>query len=256
MLDYIVGNGLYILCPLVFLAGFLDGSVGGGGLVSVPAYLIAGVPLHTAYGTNKLVNGVGTVFSMIKYIKTKNILWRLIPVAAAAALIGSQFGAKLVVIIDEKYCQWVMVALLPIILAAVVLNKKYFFQIADRKTQKQPNQAVNFLVAFAVGCYDGFFGPGAGTFYLLGFTLFLGIDLVNSAGNTKVVNVVSNFGALAVFIAGGFVKYDIVLPLILCSMTGNYLGASFAIKRGTKYMLPMLAVVIGILFCKVLFDLL
>lgn len=255
MLDYIINNGLYILCPLIFIAGFLDGSVGGGGLISIPAYLITGVPLHIAYGTNKLVNGAGMLFSAFKYVKTHNIIWRLILPAAIAALIGSQIGAQLVIWIDEKYCQWLLVFLMPLILLLVIWNKKYFYNITEYTKSKKPKQFTSCLVALIVGCYDGFFGPGAGTLYILGFTLFLKIDMVYAAGNTKIINVISNFGALAVFAAKGLVAYEIILPAMFCSVIGNYLGATFAIKRGTKYMLPLLSIMLGVLFIKVLFDL-
>ena len=254
MLDYIMNNSLYILCPLIFIAGFLDGSVGGGGLISVPAYIITGIPLHIAYGTNKLVNGVGMIFSAIKYIKNKCIIPRLVLPAALAALVGSQIGAKLVILINEEYCQWILVALLPIILLLVILNKKYFYNIAEVKTDKPPKQIINCLVALVIGCYDGFFGPGAGTFYILAFTLFLRIDMVYSAGNTKIINVISNFGALAVFASQGLLMYEIVLPAMVCSIVGNYLGAAFAIRHGTKFMLPLLSVILAALLIKVLLD--
>lgn len=256
MFDYIMNNSLYILCPLIFIAGFLDGSVGGGGLISVPAYIITGIPVHIAYGTNKLVNGVGMIFSAIKYIRTKCIIWRLILPASVAALIGSQIGAKLVILISEEYCRWVLVFLLPIILLLVILNKKYFYSIAEAHENKQPKLIINCLIALLVGCYDGFFGPGAGTFYILTFTLFLKIDMVYAAGNTKIINAISNFGALAVFVSQGLVMYEIVFPAMICSIIGNYLGAVFAIRHGTKFMLPLLAIILGALFIKVLLDLL
>lgn len=256
ILDYIMNNSLYILCPLIFIAGFLDGSVGGGGLISVPAYIITGIPLHIAYGTNKLVNGVGMIFSAIKYIRTKCVIWRLILPAAAAALIGSQIGAKLVIMIDESYCRWVLVILLPIILLSVILNKKYFYNIASSEQDKPPRQSANCLIALLIGCYDGFFGPGAGTFYILAFTFFLKIDMVYAAGNTKIINAVSNLGALIIFVSQGLVMYQIVLPAMVCSIIGNYLGAAFAIKHGTKFMLPLLSIILGVLLIKVLLDLL
>lgn len=128
--------------------------------------------------------------------------------------------------------------------------------MAKSQTDSQPKQSINCLIALLVGCYDGFFGPGAGTFYILAFTLFLKIDMVYAAGNTKIINVVSSFGALAVFISQGLVMYKIVLPAMLCSIIGNYLEAAFAIRRGTKFMLPLLAIMLGALLIKVLLDLL
>ena len=257
MLEYILENGLYLLCPLIFIAGFLDGSVGSGGLISIPAYLITGIPLHMAYGTNKLVNGTGMLFAALKYIKTGHIIWRLVLPAAISALLGSQIGAKLVILIDERDCQLLLLVLLPVVLLLTILYKKNLSQLEkDEEKGKTNKQWKNCLAALCVGFYDGFFGPGAGTFYILVFTIFLRIDMVYAAGNTKIINVVSNFSALAVFLSQGLVMYQIVIPAMICSMIGNYLGAVFAIKRGTKFLFPLLIIMLGILFTKVLVDLL
>ena len=193
---------LPIVCPLLFLAGFADSIAGGGGTISVPSALLAGIPIHTAYGTNKLAMSLGTLTSVIQYGRKGKICWFTALFAAAGALAGSPLGALLAMHLSEKYLSYCLMALLPAAALFLSLNKG-FGQTPKHRDLSRLQQAVYaLLIGLGVGAYDGFFGPGAGTFYIILFCTVLGTDLVQASGNAKVVNLASNTGALVTYIPG------------------------------------------------------
>ena len=145
-----------IVCPLVFLAGFVDAVAGGGGLISLPAYLLAGVPVHNAVATNKLSSATGTLISTVRLCKNKFVDWILVLPCIPMALLGSSIGAHLALIASDKLLRYMLIPVLPVV-AFYVLRKKNM----DEK---------GGVCSLAVGCYDGFYGPGTGTFLLLLFT--------------------------------------------------------------------------------------
>lgn len=243
---------LLIVCPMVFLAGFVDSIAGGGGLISLPAYIFAGLPTHMAYGTNKFASCLGTVVSTGKYLKSGNITIKPALISSAGALIGSWLGAKLVLMLDEKYLQYCLIFILPVVAIFLLVNRKFGSESDVREVPPSRMYPLAFLIGLAVGAYDGFFGPGAGTFYVLGFTALLGFNLITSSGNAKMVNLASNFAALLVYIPGGKVMYTVAIPAAICSIAGNYIGSQLAIKNGTKFIRPIIVVVIFLLFAKVI----
>lgn len=245
-----------IVCPLVFLAGFVDSVAGGGGLISLPAYLMAGIPAHFAAGTNKVVNGTGNVISFLKYLRSGKI--RLCPTltAAAFALLGSSFGTKLATLIPEATLKTVMLVALPC--AAVFLALKKDLGGEERAESDLPLPRELFraaLIGLLIGCYDGLIGPGTGTFMLMGFAGLLSMDLLSAAGSARLCNLASCAASAAVWILNGSVAWRLVLPAALCSVLGNYLGARFAIRGGGKKIRGMIFVVLGLLFLKMLYDL-
>lgn len=241
-----------IVCPLIFLAGFIDAIAGGGGLISLPAYLLAGVPMHFALGTNKLSSSMGSVVASIRYYRNKFVdLFLCIP-SIVAALIGSTLGSSLTLIVDESYLQKLLLIVLPVT-AFFVLKNKHF---TDEVTPLPRPRALVFsiIISFVIGGYDGFFGPGAGTFLILLYTGLVKLDPRTASGNAKFVNLASNTGALAVFLLNG----RTLLPLGLCagafSIVGSYLGSGLAIKNGSKLIRFFLLLVLALLFVKVGYD--
>ena len=237
---------LLFLMAAAFCAGFIDSMAGGGGLISLPATLVAGIPPHLALGTGKFMASVGTTFSVITYARNKAIVWRLAAIGVAFALAGSAAGSKTALYLDSNLLGKVLIFLLPV--AALIT----FMPIrrSEREEVKSPFALylVTPLVCIAVGFYDGFFGPGTGTILLLSLYFFLGLGLVRASGTTKVFNLASNLGALAVFIINGKVLFLAAIPMALANMAGNIIGSRMALKRGPAIIRKMLLLSLGLLF--------
>jgi len=244
-----------IVCPLVFLAGFIDSIAGGGGLISLPAYYMAGLPPHIALGTNKLSSSIGMVFSTGTYLREGYVYKPLIPVSIAGALIGSWLGARSVLLLDELILRWIMVIAIPI-LALIIIFKKDLLSPETREFDRVKEQVIAAVVALVIGWYDGFFGPGAGTFLLLAFIGLLKLETVTACGNTKIVNFCSNIAALTVFIMAGTVNYTLALPGAAFAILGNTLGARLTVKKGVKLIKPVMLIVVLILMITIIQDLL
>ncbi|ACD52799.1 sulfite exporter TauE/SafE family protein [Clostridium botulinum] len=245
---------LLIICPLVFLAGIIDAVAGGGGIISLPAYIFAGIPIHIAYGTNKFASCIGTSISSIKFFRSGNIKIKSALLSAAGALIGSWFGAQIVLLLNEKYLNYCLIIILPIVSLFLLFNRN--FGVKNKKELSNKKLYIlSFIIGLFLGAYDGFFGPGTGTFLVICFTGILGFNLITASGNAKIVNLASNFSALIAYILGGKVMFSIGVPAAVCAIAGNYLGAHLAIKNGDKIIKPIIFVAIGLLFIKVIFDL-
>jgi len=247
---------LLIVCPLVFLAGFVDSVAGGGGLISLPAYLFCGIPAHMASGTNKVVNSIGTSVAAGKYIKSGKINLRFAVIAAVFALLGSAIGTETAVFLSEKVLKIIILCALPV--AAVILTVKKDFgredAIKPRDYKRSTEYALCALIGLFIGCYDGMVGPGTGTFMIMAFTAVMGMDLLTSSGCAKVGNLASNIASAVVWIINGHVYWALVIPAALCNVLGNYLGARYAIKGGSKRIRSMIFVVLGLLFIKILTE--
>ncbi len=243
---------LLIICPLVFCAGFVDAVAGGGGIISLPAYIFAGMPIHMAYGTNKFANGIGTFAASIKFLSSGNIKIKPALISAIGAIIGSWFGTQLVLLLDEKYLQYCLIIILPIVAVFLLFNRKIGVENNEKKVEHRKIYLVAGIIGLLIGAYDGFFGPGTGTFLVLAFTSFLGFNLITASGNAKIVNLASNFAALIAYILNGKVLFMIGIPAAICASLGNYLGAHFAIKSGAKIIKPIIILVIIMLFGKVI----
>lgn len=248
---------LLIVCPLVFLAGFVDSVAGGGGLISLPAYLFCGIPAHIASGTNKVVNSIGTSVAAAKYIKSGKINLRFALIAAVFALAGSAIGTEIALYLSEKILKAIILCALPV--AAVILTVKKDFgkdgSIPKRDYSKTQEYILCALIGLVMGCYDGMVGPGTGTFMIMAFTAIIGMDLLTSSGCAKVGNLASNVASAVVWIASGSVMFQIVIPAAICNVLGNYLGARYAIRGGSKRIRGMIFVVLGLLFVKILTEL-
>ncbi|NFH70723.1 sulfite exporter TauE/SafE family protein [Clostridium botulinum] len=245
---------LLIICPLVFLAGIIDAVAGGGGIISLPAYIFAGIPIHMAYGTNKFASCIGTSISSIKFFRSGNIKIKSALLSAAGALIGSWFGAQIVLLLNEKYLNYCLIIILPIVSLFLLFNRNFGVKNKKQLSNKKL-YILSFIIGLLLGAYDGFFGPGTGTFLVICFTGILGFNLITASGNAKIVNLASNFSALIAYILGGKVMFSIGIPAAVCAIAGNYLGAHLAIKNGDKIIKPIIFVAIGLLFIKVIFDL-
>ena len=245
---------LLIICPLVFAAGFIDSIAGGGGLIALPSYLFIGLSPYYAFGTNKFSASCGTLLSTIRFIRNKQVNYKSALISVAGALIGSFLGARLALSLDEKYLKYFLVIFLPIIAVFVVTRRK--FGETDR-SHLLSNIKMIFLSAASgliIGAYDGFFGPGTGTFLILIYTSIIGFNITIASGNTKVVNLASNISALVTFLLAGKVLIALAIPTALFNILGNWIGSGLAIKNGAKIIRPIFIVVLSLLFTSILLD--
>ncbi|MEA4869446.1 putative membrane transporter protein YfcA [bioreactor metagenome] len=246
---------LLSICPLVFAASLLDAVAGGGGLISLPAYLIAGLPPHNAIATNKLSSSIGTVASTARFIKNKCVDWPTAIPSALLAVLGSIVGANLILAIDDTIIRYIMLVLVPV-LAFVILKKRDLSSEQLEPVSRQRQFIVICLFALIVGMYDGFYGPGTGTFLLLAYTQLAKLPLRLAAGNVKIANLSSNIGSLVVFLLNGQAIIPIGLISAVFAVSGHFIGAGMMLKNGTKIVKPFILTVLGLLFVRLLYDLL
>ena len=234
----------------VFLASFTDAIAGGGGIISVPTYLLAGLPAHYALGTNKLSAGLGSIASTGRYIKNGYVDWKLGVPSIILALIGAHFGTRLQLMIEEKYLQYLLLIVLPVV-AFVVLRQR---ELPEEKGSIEPKRQMAIVCAASliVGAYDGFYGPGTGTFLLLIFCNLAKMDVRTAGGNVKLVNLASNMGALFTSLMNGKVFLALGLIGTVTSFLGHYIGSGLAIKNGSKIVKPTVVVVLALLAIKVI----
>lgn len=252
---HITFDMIIIVCLLTFTAGFVDSIAGGGGLISLPAYVAVGIPYHFALGTNKFSSSFGTLFSTIRFMKNRKIHYKSALTSAAAALLGSFMGAEIALLISQKYLKYCMVTLLPVI-AIFILTRRNFGE-SDNAVNLTGKRiiALSVLSGLIIGAYDGFFGPGTGTFLILIYTGVLGFNLTTASGNAKVVNLASNISAVITFLANGKVVLAIGIPAALTGILGNWIGSGLAIKKGAKIIRPVLIGALALLLLKIASDL-
>ncbi|MBO4832065.1 MAG: TSUP family transporter [Oscillospiraceae bacterium] len=243
-----------IVCPLVLIAGFIDAIAGGGGLISLPAYMIAGLPPHAAIATNKLSSSMGTSAAVFRYAREGYIPWRPAVLCAAFAIAGSSAGARLSLLVDDTALKIIMLVLLPVT-AAFVLTSRTFL------TEKEPRSRgmtifLAVIVAAVIGAYDGFYGPGTGTFLILFLTTVARMRLTTANGITKAINFSSNISALTVFLIHGQAMITLGLAAGVFSIAGNYLGTRVFDKKGARAVKPVMLTVLAVFFVKVLAELL
>ena len=242
-----------IVCPLVFLASFVDAVAGGGGLIALPAYLLAGVPMHNAIATNKLSSATGTVFSTIRLCKNRFVDWGLAFPCISMALLGSYIGANLALLASDKLLKYMLIPVLPIV-AFYVLKKKDMDTGAEVTISRRKQWILCGVSSLIVGCYDGFYGPGTGTFLLLLYTGLAKMTVAKASGNMKLANLSSNAAAMVVFLFSGKIIVPLGLAAAVFSIGGHYLGSGMVMKNGSKIIRPIILVVIALLFVKIITD--
>lgn len=245
-----------IVCPLVFLAGFVDSIAGGGGVISLPAYFLAGLPSHFAAGTNKFVACLGTLTSTVKYFKSGKVQLKSALFTGLGALIGGAGGAALALHIPENVLHAIILIALPVV--AIFLSvKRDFGADGGRETgfSAAKTAVIAFAIGLAIGGYDGLVGPGTGTFLIIAYAGILGTDLLTASGCAKVGNLASNIASLLVYLSGGKVLFALGIPAAAFCMLGNYLGARYAIKGGSRNVKKIMFVVLGLLFLKFILEL-
>ncbi|MEL3913625.1 sulfite exporter TauE/SafE family protein [Treponema pedis] len=245
----------FILYFCVFLAGLVDSAAGGGGLISLPAYLFTGLNTHTAIGCNKFSAACGTGFSAMRFFKNGALDWKIAFISAICSFISSFIGIKIAFKINPEVLKTVLIIILPVVAAALLLKKN--FGVENKVEEISKAKAFRFAAytGLAVGFYDGLIGPGTGTIAIIVFSACMKYDLKTASGNAKILNLASNYASLIVAVLNGSVIYRIAIPAAICGIMGNYLGAGLALKKGAAFIRPLMVIVICLLFAKLFYDL-
>lgn len=240
-----------IVCPFLFLAGLIDAIGGGGGLISLPAYLIAGLPPHAAVATNKMSSSCGTALATFRFIRNKLVNFKLAVPSVIAAIIGSSIGAQISLAVSEEIMLYVLIGILPVS-AFLVLNKKLFHDNGQEKIILDKRTYITATIAaLIIGMYDGFYGPGTGTFLIIAFTIFAKLGIKTANAQAKVINLTSNITSLIIFFLNGEVILTIGLAAAVCNMIGGYIGAGLVMKNGGKIVKPSILFVLFLLALKI-----
>ena len=251
-MDFAVSPGMILMvCGMVFLASLVDSIGGGGGLISLPAYLLTGLPPVMAAGSNKFSASFGTLVATIRYFRSGRLLVKPALWAVAGALPGAYAGAEALERVDPGIVRIFMLCAIPV-MAAVTLLKKEGPERAV--TLKGKQLLVCFFIGLVIGFYDGFFGPGTGTLLIMAFTWFAGMGMVPASGTAKAVNLASNVAALASLLTGRHVVFALAVPAAFCSMAGGFVGSKLAIARGARLVRGVMLGVLALLLVRLAWE--
>lgn len=220
-----------IVLPMIFLAALVDSIAGGGGLISLPAYTLVGLDYNITSGCNKFSAMFGTLVATIRYYKSGKLLLTPALCAAATALPGSWLGTRIAMALGTDFMNGFMVFAIPVVGVLVLFRGKK--DDIGRPPMKHM-KLMCAVIGFVIGMYDGFFGPGTGTFLIILFTWVTGMDMVSATATAKPVNLASNIASLITRISAGHVLYALAIPAMCCSIAGGWIGSKLALKRGAK----------------------
>jgi uncharacterized protein len=244
-----------LLLPAAFLAGLVDAVVGGGGLIQIPA-LFAALPEAapaTIFGTNKMSSICGTLSATARYLKRVQVPWRLALLAAGAAFVFSFFGAMSVALLPKEWARPLVLILLVAVAIYTFLRKD--FGAEDKNLQHGRHHLVGALLLGAgIGFYDGFFGPGTGSFLLFLFVRFFGLDFLRATSAAKIVNLSTNAAALLYFGPTGHVLWGLALGMALCNVAGAQVGSVLAIRHGSSFVRKLFLLIVAVLIAKFAWD--
>lgn len=234
--DYIMK--LLILCPAGFLAALVDSIAGGGGLISVPAYLLAGVPPHLTLGTNKFSSTAASFTSSLKFARSGKVNFDIMKYIAPLTLIGAVFGVTSVLKVDQNVLNTLVLVLIVCVGVYSMFSKS--IGVEDKYMGKtKRNIVIGAVLALSLGFYDGFFGPGTGSFLIFGLISIYGFDFVKASGNAKFLNFVSNITSLVMFGLHGQINYLLGIPVAICMIFGARIGTVLALNKGSKLIKPI-----------------
>lgn len=235
-----------VLSAVSVVAGFIDSIAGGGGLLLIPALLVAGVPPQTVLGTNKFASTMGTSVALVNFVRHKKVVWRIALTGILFSMVGSLLGSKTILLFQNVMVGKIIVGLLPLSVLSLFLPQKNRAAVDDISSRDLYMKVPP--ICLSIGFYDGFFGPGTGSFLIMAFYLLVGLDLIRASATAKAFNLASNIGALSVFLIEGKVIFLLGLPLAIANVAGNYLGSSLAIKMGNNTVRVFLFISLSILF--------
>jgi hypothetical protein len=242
-----------LLLPAAFVAGVIDAIGGGGGLITVPALLAAGLPPHLALGTNKGQAVIGSGAALFRYSRAGLVHGERARIAFPCGLIGSVLGVQLVMFIAPATLRPIVLGLLVLVAVLLLIGPDRF--AAHTRVHVRHEARAAALIALGLGAYDGFFGPGVGTFLIFAFVLCFGSELTRASADAKVVNFASNLAALVAFSLRGAVELRIALPMAAAQLAGSLLGAHLAVRGGERFVRAVVLAIVVALVTKLALDL-
>lgn len=247
---------LGLLCLASFAAAFFDAVVGGGGLITIPA-LMAGLPFSTPVptilGTNKVLAGTGTTMAAIKFIRSKIIPWQSMVAPILFAMVGAALGVQLAYHLNPQSLRPIILALLMSMLIFTVV-KPEAGERHEPKLNLHFERVAIYCIAFILGAYDGFFGPGTGSLLIFLFVTLLGFDFLRSSAMAKSINWASNIASLAIFVSRGSWIWQVALPMAVANGIGGWVGAKFAIQQGSTWVRKVFIFVVTVLIARLIWQ--
>ena len=240
---------LILLCIAAFLAGFVDAIVGGGGLIQTPVamILLPNLAVASVIGSLKIPSFSGTALAARQYLKKVEMNWKLLSIMAAVAFAAAFLGSQLLTKVHNDFMKPLLLVVLTLI-AIYTFAKKDFGNHQDKEHTPKRQLLLAVVISACIGFYDGFIGPGTGSFFVLAFVTVLGFDFLHASANAKMVNLATNFGSICLFIIKGKIIWAIAIPMAVCNAFGGWVGAKLAIKKGNGFIrIFFLIVVIGTL---------
>lgn len=240
---------ILLLCLAAFAAGFIDAIVGGGGLIQTPVGLILlpSLPVATVIGTLKVPAFSGTSFAAFQYLKKVDLNWKLLGIMMLLAFPSAFLGSTLLTYVSNDFMKPLLLVVLSFLVVYTYAKKNFGQQIEKNISNKR--QLLNAVaISFVVGLYDGFIGPGTGSFLVVAFIAIMGFDFLHASANAKMVNLATNFGSICLFMLKGKIIWAIAIPMAASNALGGWLGAKLAINKGNSFIrIFFLVVVIGTL---------
>jgi uncharacterized membrane protein YfcA len=248
-------NELVVASLASFAAGFVNSIAGGGGLVSIPILfgLFPAAPAATLFGTNKAAMVWGTLWASGAYAKRVRLPWTTLGPALVAALVGGFVGAWLVTQVPSDWLRRAVPFMLAAVLAYTIAVPN-LGQVHAPRHEGHREAAIGTVVALVLGLYDGFFGPGTGSFFIFGFVRLLGFDFLNAVASAKVLNTATNLASLALFAWCGNVWWPFVLPMAVANVAGSWLGTRLALAHGSRFIRWVFLVATAALILKSVVD--
>jgi uncharacterized membrane protein YfcA len=227
---------ILLLCLVAFCAGFVDAIVGGGGLIQTPAALIIlpAYPVASVIASLKLPSFSGTSLATVQYLKKVSLNWQLVMITCTIAFFASFAGSQLLTVLSNSFMKPVLLVVLTGV-AIYTFTKKDFgqHQVKDHSPKKELSYAI--AISVVLGFYDGFIGPGAGSFLILAFVSLLGLDFLHASAHAKLVNLATNLGSITLFLIKGKIMWMVALPMAVSNGIGGAIGANVAIAKGNKF---------------------
>jgi uncharacterized membrane protein YfcA len=240
---------LSLLCLAAFCAGFVDAIVGGGGLIQLPAALIIlpSFPVQSVIGSLKIPAFCGTAMAIQQYLKKVAMNWKLLAVICTIAFFASYAGSEVLTLVSNSFMKPVLLVVLSAV-AVYTFIKKDFGQQETKHLPADKELQRGILISLVIGFYDGFIGPGAGSFLIMAFVILLGYNFLSASAHAKMINLATNLGSVTLFIMKGSIIWKIALPMAAANSLGGFTGAKLAIAKGNKFIrIFFLVIVIGIL---------
>ncbi|WP_107850238.1 TSUP family transporter [Campylobacter concisus] len=234
-----------------FLGGFIDAIAGGGGLITLPAIMAMGVPPHLALGTNKLQGVFGSFTATLNFTKKGLINYKECFIGIVFTFIGALIGATLILFLNANFLK----IIIPFLLIAIFIYTLFMPKIGESDRAAKINERLFYVIfGLILGFYDGFFGPGAGSFWMFAMVALIGLNLKKAVAHTKALNFTSNIVTLGVFIVGGQILWLVGFLMAVGQILGAYFGSNLVIKKEVKFIRTMFLLVVAATICKLLFD--